>query len=81
MFFKNRTTILQDQNSFYENKKYSVYPGPYVFISWLRQGADACRGGKRQLPSLQAGKITFNCCQTGCLMRLQASEIFQRQMS
>jgi hypothetical protein len=47
MFFKNKTTILQVQNSFYENKKYSVYPWSYIFISWLRKGANASRSGKR----------------------------------
>jgi len=47
MFFKNRTTILQTQNTFYENKKYSVYPWPGIFINWLRKGSNAGRGSKR----------------------------------
>jgi hypothetical protein len=80
MFFKNRTTILQTQNTFYENKKYSVYPWFDIFISWLRTGSNTGRGSKRKLPSLQASKITFNCCQTGFLLRLRALEIFQQQM-
>jgi hypothetical protein len=57
MFFKGRMINLPAQNSFYENKKYPVDPWSYIFIGWLRQGSNACRGGKRQLPALQTGKI------------------------
>jgi hypothetical protein len=46
MFFKARRTILQAQNSFYENKKYPAYPWSGCSIGRLLKGSDSCPSRK-----------------------------------